>query len=153
MGACAAYIWFVFGLRNTRVAYERGLAENARRTSIGLRLIQSNWICFRSYGGADEWLSKPDEKSAVKVVRRDSQGRITREEDRYFSGRSGAVEEAEGEILDEELVVSYDYERDEVEVVYIGPDRKLQAALERASTAALRWDLVARVKAQWGLRD
>jgi hypothetical protein len=135
-------------IQHNEDAHVRALAENTQRTRIGLRPVGKDWICFRSSHGKDEWIANEADKAAVKVVRRDARGQLLSEEDRYLSGKWATVDEA---VLEEELVLTYDYASKQMEVSYIGSNPEIKRELEHAKTNQGRLDLVKRVKSQWGL--
>ena len=133
---------------NTKNAFEQALPENTFRERVGLRLIERNWIC-RSFGREDVWYSSQSAKFAGKVVRRDSNGSPLQEEDRYASGRSVAVPNAEDAVLDEEIVLSYDYLTKKMRVSYIGVDREIESASLRAETNDRCLALIKSVREKW----
>lgn len=131
-------------------AHKRGLAENPIRIKIGLREIQSAWICFRSISGVDEWLSQPNDTSAVKTVERSESGSLVSETDFYWSGRKTRVDD---QTLDETLTLYYEYKSNEISLSYIGTDRSIKSWIENASSNYNRLNVVKLMKAKWGIRE
>jgi hypothetical protein len=136
--------------------HKRGLAENPKRTLMGMRPIGGHWICFRSTSiGGDEWISdRAHDKAAVKCVRRDEGSVPVSETDYYRSGRRYLTEE--GSEADEELRVSCDWTTGEISIAYLGDERGIEKPIKllpafSPQTKAAYLDLVASVVAKWGI--
>lgn len=127
--------------------------ENVLREKLGLRRIQEDWICFSDLGGKDVWHAPGGDTAALKIVRRDAEGKPLLEEDRYHSGKTVRVFEAEDADLQEEVVLSYDYRTGRMELSYIGNDEDIKRAINRADSNQDRLGIVAQVRKKWGVSE
>lgn len=117
----------------------RAESANPLRSRVGLRQIGQTWICFRSNHGKDEWLINPNDRSADKCVQYDLQGKLLWENDSYFSGHSIWID---GQTVQEQILIHYDYIRKNVEIWYIGNDPTVDGLVD-TSSGALNVDVFA----------
>lgn len=133
---------------NTELAYRRGQAENPVREKLGLRPIQTSWICFLSIDGQDDWYIDPKKDTcAVKVVKHDVNGLLLWETDSYSSGRVVTMDDNK---FEEEIKLHCDYPPAQLSLLYMGDDKEIMSWVEDAGTNNLACAaVIERVKAKW----
>src|SRR4051794_17744355 len=63
------------------------LAENAERTRVGLRLVQSTWYLYSTQFSEETWKIKEDGYEG-KRIHRDMENKAVWEEDYYYTGKT-----------------------------------------------------------------
>jgi hypothetical protein len=103
------------------------IAENKLRQELGLRVIKGDWILYRDIGSQEDWkISKNGFPS--KTVFKDSQGRISEEEDYYYSGNEFYDTEGHGW---EFVTIHYNYGSKQVYLAYSGTNKTTEAILSK----------------------
>lgn len=100
--------------------------ENVARSSIGIRLIQDDWVLYRSEFNADDWRAKPLDGYTTKRVFRSPAGSVSEEEDYYYSGATFTNRDG---IWSEFITVNYNYGSGQIRVLYTGTNRGVEARL------------------------
>jgi hypothetical protein len=124
----------------------RGFRDNPLRKAAGLREIRPGWKCFRSINGKDEWLADPRSEAADKTVIYDS-ATPRREIEQWISGRKFF---ADGQTIEEGLVLEYDYTSKRFLFSYLGDDPLLEPLNRGTLSTADALKLVDTALAKWG---
>jgi len=99
--------------------------QNIFRAEKGIRAIDEDWYFYGNEFNAQKWKVNIDDPGG-KTVQMSSGGEIQYEEDYYYSGSSYTT--INGKFL-ENLVIHYDYLKDQFDIVYLGNDPKVLSVL------------------------
>ncbi len=112
---------------HVKAAEVKSVAQNnLARSVIGLRLVQDNWVLYRSESDFDDWKATASDDHLSKRVFKGSGGGIVEEEDFIYSGRK--FTDSDG-TWSEFVTVNYRYESKQVRVLYTGTNQSIKATL------------------------
>lgn len=105
--------------------------DNLVRSSIGLRMVEENWVLYRSNKDVDDWKSSPTDGHLAKRVFKTDHGGIRKEEDYYYSGKQFTDREG---IWAEFVTVNYDYSLKSLRALYVGTNQSIAEAISPFGT-------------------